>query len=305
MVPYVLSRIVRGALTVFGVMIVIFLLTRASGDPAATLQGDSNDPARYEQIRRDLGLDKPLYEQFGAYLSALLRGDLGESWNYRRPTMDVVADRLPESIKLAGAGLLVSVGLGVPLGVVAAARRGGFVDKLARTFGLLGQSIPTFWVGIMLVLIFSVQLELLPSSGTGGLKHLILPAIAVGWFSTASVLRLTRSAMLDVLDSEYIKMARIKGLSEARVIWRHALKNASIPIVTIAGIQLAALLTGAVVTESIFAWPGIGSLVVTAANGRDFPVVQTVALLAAVTFVGVNLLVDILYGYLDPRIWAK
>ncbi len=305
MVPYVLSRIVRGALTVFGVMIVIFLLTRASGDPAATLQGDSNDPARYEQIRRDLGLDKPLYEQFGAYLSDILRGDLGESWNYRRPTMDVVADRLPESIKLAGAGLLVSVGLGVPLGVVAAARRGGFVDKLARTFGLLGQSIPTFWVGIMLVLIFSVQLELLPSSGTGGLKHLILPAIAVGWFSTASVLRLTRSAMLDVLDSEYIKMARIKGLSEARVIWRHALKNASIPIVTIAGIQLAALLTGAVVTESIFAWPGIGSLVVTAANGRDFPVVQTVALLAAVTFVGVNLLVDILYGYLDPRIWAK
>ena len=305
MVPYVLSRLVRGALTVFGVMIVIFLLTRASGDPAATLQGDSNDPARYEQIRRDLGLDKPLYEQFGTYLSDVLRGDLGESWNYRRPTMDVVADRLPESIKLAGAGLLVSVGLGVPLGVVAAARRGGFVDMLARTFGLLGQSIPTFWVGIMLVLIFSVQLELLPSSGTGGLKHLILPAIAVGWFSTASVLRLTRSAMLDVLDSEYIKMARIKGLSEARVIWRHALKNASIPIVTIAGIQLAALLTGAVVTESIFAWPGIGSLVVTAANGRDFPVVQTVALLAAVAFVAVNLLVDILYGYLDPRIWAR
>ena len=305
MVPYVLSRLVRGALTVFGVMIVIFLLTRASGDPAATLQGDSNDPARYEQIRRDLGLDKPLYEQFGTYLSDVLRGDLGESWNYRRPTMDVVADRLPESIKLAGAGLLVSVGLGVPLGVVAAARRGGFVDMLARTFGLLGQSIPTFWVGIMLVLIFSVQLELLPSSCTVGLKHLILPAIAVGWFSTASVLRLTRSAMLDVLDSEYIKMARIKGLSEARVIWRHALKNASIPIVTIAGIQLAALLTGAVVTESIFAWPGIGSLVVTAANGRDFPVVQTVALLAAVAFVAVNLLVDILYGYLDPRIWAR
>jgi peptide/nickel transport system permease protein len=285
---------VRGALTIFGVMIVIFLLTRASGDPA-----------RYEQIRRDLGLDKPLHTQFTTYLGNILQGDFGESWNYRRPTIDVVKERLPESIKLAGAGLLVSVGLGVPLGVIAAARRGGIVDKFARAFGLLGQSIPTFWVGIMLVLIFSVQFGMLPSSGTGGFKHLILPAIAVGWFSTASVLRLTRSAMLDVLDSEYIKMARIKGLSEVRVIWRHALKNASIPIVTIAGIQLAALLTGAVVTESIFAWPGVGSLVVTAANGRDFPLVQTVALLAAVTFVVVNLSVDILYGYLDPRIWAK
>jgi peptide/nickel transport system permease protein len=305
MLPYILSRLVRGALTIFGVMIVIFLLTRASGDPAATLQGDSNDPARYEQIRRDLGLDKPLHTQFTTYLGNILQGDFGESWNYRRPTIDVVKERLPESIKLAGAGLLVSVGLGVPLGVIAAARRGGIVDKFARAFGLLGQSIPTFWVGIMLVLIFSVQFGVLPSSGTGGFKHLILPAIAVGWFSTASVLRLTRSAMLDVLDSEYIKMARIKGLSEVRVIWRHALKNASIPIVTIAGIQLAALLTGAVVTESIFAWPGVGSLVVTAANGRDFPLVQTVALLAAVTFVVVNLSVDILYGYLDPRIWAK
>jgi len=286
-------------------MIVIFLLTRASGDPAATLQGDSNDPARYEQIRRDLGLDEPLIKQFSTYMGDILQGDFGESWNYRRPTVDVVKERLPESAQLAGAGLLVSIGLGVPLGVIAAARRGGFMDKLSRAFGLLGQSIPTFWVGIMLVLIFSVQLGMLPSSGTGGIKHLILPAIAVGWFSTASVLRLTRSAMLDVLDSEYIKMARIKGLSEGRVIWRHALKNASIPIVTIAGIQLAALLTGAVVTESIFAWPGVGSLVVTAANGRDFPLVQTVALLAAVTFVLVNLSVDILYGYLDPRIWAK
>lgn len=305
MLPYMVSRLGRGLLTVFGVVVVIFLLTRASGDPAKTLQGDSNDPARYAQIRKDLGLDDPLITQFASYIANLVRGDFGESWNYHRPTIDVVKERFPASAKLAGAGLFISVSLGVPLGVIAAVRRGGLVDVLARGVGLIGQSIPTFWVGIMLILIFSVQLGLLPSSGTGGWNHLIMPAIAVGWFSTASILRLTRSAMLDVLDTEYIRMARIKGISGFTLIRRHALRNAAIPIVTIAGLQLAALLTGAVVTEAIFAWPGIGSLVVSAANGRDFPMVQTIALLTATTFVSVNVAVDMLYGYIDPRIWAR
>lgn len=303
--PYIISRLLRGTLTVAGVVLLIFLLTRASGDPAASLQGDSNDPARYEQIRRDLGLDKPIWGQLGLYFADAAQGDFGDSWIYNRPTLDIVSERLPASLKLAAAGLLISIGLGVPLGVAAAARRGTLIDKIARGIGLLGQSIPTFWVGLMLIIIFSVQLQILPSSGDNGIKTLIMPAIAVGWFSTASVLRLTRSAMLDVLDSEYIKMARIKGVNEWHVIWRHAFRNAAIPVVTIAGLQLAALLTGAVVTESIFAWPGIGDLIVSAANGRDFPLVQTIALLAAVAFVGVNIFVDILYGYIDPRIWAK
>lgn len=305
MLGYMVSRLVRGVLTVVGVVIVIFLLTRASGDPAKTLQGDSNDPARYAQIRRDLGLDKPITTQFATYVAELARGDFGDSWNYHRPTIDVVRERIPASAKLAAAGLSISVCLGLPLGVLAAVRRGGLLDVFARSVGLLGQSIPTFWVGIMLILLFSVQLGLLPSSGTGDWKHVIMPAIAVGWFSTASILRLTRSAMLDVLDAEYIRMARIKGLAGFTLIRRHALRNAAIPIVTIAGLQFAALVTGAVVTESIFAWPGVGSLLVSAANGRDFPMVQTVALLTAITFVSVNVMVDMLYGYIDPRIWSR
>lgn len=305
MLPYVISRLVRGVLTVVGVMLVIFLLTRASGDPAATLQGDSNDPARYQQIRHDLGLDKPILEQLTMYFGDVARGDFGSSWNYHRSTISLVKERLPASAQLAGAGFLVSVGIGVPLGMLAATRRGKFSDKLARGFGLVGQSIPTFWVGIMLILIFSVQLKWFPSSGQGGFKNLIMPAIAVGWFSTASILRLTRSAMLDVLDSEYIKMARIKGLSEWQVILRHAFRNAAIPVVTIAGLQFATLLTGAVVTEAIFAWPGIGNLLVSAANSRDFVLVQTITVLTALAFVVINIVTDISYGLLDPRIWAK
>lgn len=305
MLVYISARLLRGILTVIGVMLVIFLLARASGDPAATLQGDSNDPARYQQIRSDLGLDDPMLVQISNYFSGVVRGDFGQSWIYYRPALEVVMERIPASAKLALAGLFVSVTLGIPLGVLAATSRGGWLDALARGFGLIGQSVPTFWVGIMLILLFSVQLGWLPSSGSGGLRYLILPAIAVGWFSTAAVLRLTRSAMLEVLDSEYIKMARIKGLSQFQVIWRHALRNAAIPIITIAGLQLAALLTGAVVTESVFAWPGVGNLLVSAATGRDFPVVQAVAVLAAVTFVTVNIAVDVVYGFIDPRIWAR
>ncbi len=210
--------------------------------------------------------------------------------------------RLPASLRLAAAAMVVSAGIGVTVGVLTAARPSGWIDRFGKAFAMLGQSVPVFWLGIMLILIFGVRLRWLPTSGAGGLDHLILPAAALGWYSTAAMTRITRSAMLDVLDADYIRLAHIKGLHPFKVITKHALRNASIPIVTLASLQFIALINGAVVTETIFAWPGMGRLMVDAVFARDFPLVQTAVFVASILFVATNLAVDLLYGYLNPRI---
>ncbi len=249
-----------------------------------------------------MGFDDPMAVQYLRFLRGALRGDFGESVRHGEPAMGLVVERLPATFELAGAGLLLALCLAIPTGIVSAVRRNTAVDYVSTVLALLGQAMPTFWLGIMLILLFSVRLSWLPSSGRGDLEHLILPAITLGLFTTARITRLTRSGMLEVLGQDYIRTARAKGMSEPPVVWKHALKNASIPIVTIVGIELGTLLGGSVITETIFAWPGVGRLSVQAIFNRDYPVVQAAVFLLAATFVLVNFLVDVLYTYLDPRI---
>jgi ABC-type dipeptide/oligopeptide/nickel transport system permease component len=249
-----------------------------------------------------MGFDDPVAVQYVRFLKGAVRGDFGESLRHGEPAMALVVERLPATFQLAGAGLLIALGLAIPAGIVSAMKRNTAVDYVSTVVALLGQAMPTFWLGIMLILLFSVRLNWLPSSGRGGLEHLILPAFTLGLFTTARITRLTRSGMLEVLGQDYIRTARAKGVGETPVVWKHALKNASIPIVTIVGIELGAALGGSVITETIFAWPGVGRLSVQAIFNRDYPVVQSAVFLLASTFVIVNFLVDVVYTYLDPRI---
>jgi ABC-type dipeptide/oligopeptide/nickel transport system permease component len=249
-----------------------------------------------------MGFNDPFIVQYGRFLGGAFRGDFGQSVRHGQPAFDLVLERLPATFELAGAGLLIALCLAVPAGILSAVRRNSLVDYVSTVIALLGQSMPTFWLGIMLILVFSVQFALLPSSGRGTLSHLVLPALTLGLFSTARITRLTRSGMLEVLNQDYIRTARAKGVSSRPIVWKHAFKNAAIPIVTIVGIELGTLLGGSVITETIFAWPGVGRLSVQAIYNRDYPVVQAAVFLLASTFVVVNLVVDVLYTYLDPRI---
>ena len=273
-----------------------------SGDPTVLMMGDDPTPGRQQELRKTLGLDKPLYVQYGLFLSQIIKGDFGYSWRSRRPVIKVILRRFPATLELTAAGMFLSIIIGVPLGIACALYQGGIIDRFGKVFALAGQSMPTFWVGIMLILLFAVKWGVLPSSGRGDLRQLILPAFTLGWFSMAAYTRLARSSMLDVLDSEYIKLARIKGLPEYLVIFKHALKNASLSLITMFGLQFATLLTGAVLTETVFTWPGIGWTAVDAIFTRDYPIVMAVTTLAAVLFVSINLIVDILYAYINPRI---
>jgi len=299
---YLGMRLFQIVIALLIISIIVFVLVRLSGDPARLLAPPDASKEEYEAIRHNLGLDKAIFLQFVNFFSLLVRGDFGTSFRWHAPALELVLGRFPATLTLACAGFLISVVIGFPLGIVAAVRKGSIWDTLARILATLGQSIPVFWVGIMLILTFSVDLRILPVSGRGGLKHLILPAVTLSSFSVSALVRLTRSSMLDVLGSEYVKMARIKGVPEILVIMKHALRNALIPLVTIAGMQLAALLTGAIVTEVVFAWPGIGRLSVEAVIARDFPVVQAAVFIFAVTYLTMNLIVDMLYCYIDPRI---
>ena len=249
-----------------------------------------------------MGFNDPFLVQYGRFLAGALRGDFGQSIRHGEPAFSLVLERMPATFELAGAALALALCLSVPAGIVSAVRRNSVLDYVATVVALFGQSLPTFWLGIMLILVFSVQFHLLPSSGRGTLEHLILPAVTLGLFTTARITRLTRSGMLEVLNQDYIRTARAKGVSDPPVVWKHALKNAAIPIVTIIGIELGTLLGGSVITETIFAWPGVGRLSVQAIANRDYPVVQAAVFLLATTFVVVNLLVDVAYTYLDPRI---
>jgi len=289
-------------LVLFGVSVVVFLILHLTGDPAALLlppDATAEDVARF---RKAMGFDDPVFVQYVRFLKGALRGDFGESVRHGEPAMHLVLERLPATFELAGAALLLALCLAIPAGIISALKRNTAIDYVSTVVALMGQAMPTFWLGIMLILVFSVRFSWLPSSGRGDFQHLILPAVTLGLFTTARITRLTRSGMLEVLGQDYIRTARAKGVSERPVVWKHALKNASIPIVTIVGIELGTLLGGSVITETIFAWPGVGRLSVQAIFNRDYPVVQAAVFILASTFVFLNFLVDVAYTWLDPRI---
>jgi ABC-type dipeptide/oligopeptide/nickel transport system permease component len=289
-------------LVLLGVSFVVFFILHLTGDPAVILLPPDATAEDLRRFREAMGFNDPFLVQYGRFLAGALRGDFGQSVRHGEPAFGLVVERLPATFELSGAALVVALCLAIPAGIVSAVRRNTIIDYVSTVTALLGQSMPTFWLGIMLILVFSVHLNLLPSSGRGSFGHLIMPALTLGLFTTARIMRLTRSGMLEVLNQDYIRTARAKGVSGPPVVWKHALKNAAIPIVTIVGIELGTLLGGAVITETIFAWPGVGRLSVQAIYNRDYPVVQAAVFLLASTFVLVNLAVDIIYTYLDPRI---
>ena len=299
---YLVRRLLQSVLVLLGVSVVVFLILHLTGDPALLLLPPDASAEDVAKFRDAMGFNDPVAVQYVRFLRGAVRGDFGESLRHGEPAMHLVLERLPATFELAAAGLAIAVGLAIPAGIVSAVRRNKPIDYVSTVIALLGQAMPTFWLGIMLILVFSVRLGWLPSSGRGDLIHLILPAFTLGFFTTARITRLTRSGMLEVLGQDYIRTARAKGVGEPPVVLKHALRNASIPIVTIVGIELGTLLGGSVITETIFAWPGVGRLSVQAIFNRDYPVVQAAVFLLASTFVLVNFLVDVVYTYLDPRI---
>ena len=303
MQQYIARRCLQSVLALWVMSLVVFGLARISGNPLDVLLPFEAGPQEYAVVAKHWGLDRPLYVQYGIFLGKALQGDFGNSWLWQgHSVMNLVAQRLPATLKLAGIALAISVVIALPIGVLAAVMKDTPVDSMAKTIALLGQSLPAFWLGIVLMWIFAVRLGWLPPSGDDGLQSIILPAITLGWFQVAAVMRLVRSAMLEVLDSEFVKLARIKGLSEWKVIWKHCLRNAAIAPLTFFGITAGVLMTGSVVTETVFSWPGIGLLIVDAVRARDFHVVQAVIIIFAAIFIVINLVVDVLYAYLDPRI---
>ena len=296
-------RFLQALVALLAITLIVFGLTHLTGSPVDALLPDDASPQQIETLIRHWGLDRPLHEQYLAFLGNAVQGDFGASLKWRGYTaMEVVLQRLPATLKLGGLSVLLSVVVAIPLGVIAATHRGTAVDKTANVVALLGQSLPQFWLGIMLIWIFAVGLGWFPTSGQGGLQHMILPAVAMASFQVAALTRLTRSAMLDALRSEYVKLARLKGVSEFSIVWKHALRNAAIAPLTYFGLLTGSLLTGSVVIESVFSWPGTGLLSIEAIRGRDYPVVQAVVILFAVVFLLINYVVDALYALVDPRI---
>jgi peptide/nickel transport system permease protein len=302
MTRFIIIRLVQTVIALLGISIVIFILVRASGDPTMLFRTSMSTEEDIARIRANLGLDKPVYEQYWIFLSNALQGDLGESLVKDRPVTEMIWERLPNTLKLAVSSFLISMIVAFLLGVLGATRRDTFLDNGVKFIAILGQALPGFWVAIMAIMVFSVYWQVLPPYGTGGPSHYVLPVVTMAFFLLPGMMRLVRSSMLDVLDSEYIKLARIKGLPEGVVIWKHALRNSLIAPLTVAGMVFAMLITGAVITEQVFAWPGVGRLTIEALVSRDFPVVQGITLMVAVVVLVINLLVDITYAYIDPRI---
>jgi peptide/nickel transport system permease protein len=299
---YILNRLWQSVIVVVGIMAVTFSLLLLTGDPARMMVPPEAGEEAVEEIRRRLGLDQPIPIQFVRFMGGAIRGDFGTSLSFNEPAAKLVFERFPNTLQLAAVAMIWSLVVSFVLGVVSAVRRYTVEDLVATTIALLGQSIPVFWLGIMLILVFSVALGWLPTSGMGGPEYFVLPAITLGWFTMARTTRLVRSGMLEVLGQDYVRTARAKGLDERAVVLRHALKNASIPIVTVIGLDFGTLLGGAVITETIFAWPGVGRLAAEAIFRRDFPLVQANIFYIATAFVLINLVVDILYTWLDPRV---
>jgi peptide/nickel transport system permease protein len=302
MKQYILRRGSYSLLSLFLLSLTIFFFVRVTGDPTTLMLEPGASQDDIDNLRRQLGLDQPLWVQYWHFVESFVTGNLGQSFYYRTPVFDLYLERLPNSLLLAAVAMAFSLIIGIPSGVLAAVRVGGFWDNAGKVFTLLGLSLPSFFIGLLMILFFSVYLGWLPSSGSGTAWHLVMPAVTLGWYFAASHMRLTRSSMLEVLGSEYVKLARLKGLPEAWVIGKHAFKNALIPVITLAGINLVVMINVAVIVEMIFAWPGVGRLLYEGISFRDFPVVQAVVVLGGSMIVAVNLLVDILYALIDPRI---
>jgi ABC-type dipeptide/oligopeptide/nickel transport system permease component len=299
---YILQRLFYSLISLVLLSMTIFCLVRLAGDPAVLMADPGAREEDLQAIREEFGLTKPWPVQYAIFVKNIVRGDFGKSIYYRVPVLELYLQRLPASLLLASVAMIISLLIGIPVGILSAVRVNTLFDNFGKIFAVLGLALPSFWVGLVLILVLSVYLNWLPSSGSGTFKHILMPAFALGWVFAAAHMRLARSAMLEVLGSEYVKLARIKGLSEKLVIGKHAFKNAIIPVLTLAGINLVQMVNVAVVVESVFAWPGIGRLLFEGVSFRDFPVVQTTVIMGGTMIVLVSLIVDILYAYIDPRI---
>ena len=300
---YLLRRVLLLILVVLGVATAVFLIIHlVPGDPVDIMLGEQAQPADREGLRKSLGLDRPILEQYLRFLGGLLAGDLGESLHHRRGVAGLVLERLPATLELGAASMLIAIAIALPLGILAAARARSWLDHGSMLGSLLGVSIPNFWLGPLLISLFSLRFNWLPPSGRGGLEHLVLPALTLGTGLAAILTRMTRASVLEVLPKEFVRTARAKGLGERAVLLRHSLRNALLPVVTVAGLQTGAVLSGSVITESIFAWPGIGRLTIEAIAARDYPLVQGCVLTIALTYVLLNLLTDLVYTVCDPRV---
>ena len=303
---YLILRFGQSIVALVGVTMLVFFLTRLSGNVLDLMLPIEATAEDFERVEKAWGLDKPIIAQYGIYMWNVLHGDWGQSWKWGAGALEIVLEKFPATAQLATFTLIISTTLGLSIGMLVAVKKDSPFDWGGKIIALLGQSLPSFWLGIVLMWVFAVLLGWLPTSGRGeglgGIKYMIMPAITLGWFNVAALMRLTRSAMLEVLDSEYVKLARIKGLPEWKVIWKHCLRNAAIAPLTYFGLVAGFLMTGSVVTETVFAWPGTGLLAVEAVQSRDYQVVQAVVLFMAGIFIFANLVVDVLYAYLDPRI---
>ena len=303
MLRFLVRRLLLTLPVLLGVATLVFALIHLiPGDPAQAILGETASEAEVAALRQRLGLDRPLLEQYGGFLTNAARGDLGTSLRNNAPVAQEIGDRIPATLELAAAAMFVAIGVSIPLGIIAAVRRGTIVDHAATTLALTGISIPNFWLGPLLALVFAVELGWLPVAGRGTLANLVLPAISLGAALAAILARMTRASLLEELREPYVQAARARGASSRRAVLRHAFRNSLIPVVTLVGLQFGAVLTGAVITETVFAWPGIGRLLIQSIGFRDYPIVQGCILFIAVTYVGVNLLTDLAYGVLDPRI---
>jgi peptide/nickel transport system permease protein len=299
---YILKRLGQAVITIVGISMIVFLLTHLTGDPVALLAPQSATREDLEKIRVEYGFDKPIYIQYWKYVSGVVHGDFGKSIRGNMPAIEMFWDRFPNTLKLALVSMGFALLFGIPIGIYSSVNVNRKFDNFGKIFALMGQALPGFWVGILLIILFSTYFRLLPTSGMGGWKNYLMPAFTLGWYTMAALTRLSRSAMLDVLDTEYLKMARIKGVPEYKVILKHAFKNAAAPVITISALQFVALMNGTMIIEMVFNWPGLGRLIVESIFGRDYPVVQMCVLISSSFFVFANLIVDILYAYLDPRI---
>lgn len=299
---YIIRRILQSILVLIGATLVAFFVVRSTGDPVRMMLPEDATPEEVQAMQIRMGLDKPVFVQYIDFLQRAVTGDLGNSIRQKVSVTKLIFERIPATLELTFTALIIGILISFPVGIFAAIRHNSTWDLLATSFSLLGQATPTFWTGLMLILIFGVKLQVLPISGRDSLAHLVLPAVTLGFYVTGRITRMVRSGMLEVLGKEYIRTARAKGLLERTVVWAHSLRNASIPVVTLIGLEFASLLGGAIIIETVFGWPGIGRLVVNAVFQRDFPVIQGVVLISAVLFVVVNLIVDLLYSILDPRI---
>ena len=302
MQKYLARRLILALVTLLSVSLIIFIMSRVSGDPRHIYLDDYSTQEDWDRMGEVLGLDKPYYQQYGIFLKGAVRGDFGDSVKEGRPVTEVVIERAPATLLLGVVAFAMSILIGVPLGILSAVRRGTFVDTIGKLIALIGQAAPNFWLGIMLMFFFAVKLGWVPPYGKQDWNSIILPAITLGWYYAAANLRLVRSAMLDVLDSEYIKLARAKGVNSRTIILKHAFRNALIPPLTFAGVTLGALVTGSLVVETVFAWPGLGRLAIDALFAFDYPLLQGVVITFTLMYITAAFIVDVLYAYVDPRI---